>query len=87
MAIKRCATVSFATVALTAFLAGCSPSTSQGATTPRNASSPQAVASATPTPSATAVPDFASLVDQFGAVVWILEHITNDEFGGRRGNI
>lgn len=81
MAIKRCATVSFATVALTAFLAGCSPSTSQGATTPRNASSPQAVASATPTPSATAVPDFASLVDQFGKAV------VNVEVVGRPRNV
>lgn len=74
MAIKRCATVSVATVALTTLLASCSPNTSQGAaTTVRDATTRPAVPPPAEVPAARAVPDFAALVDRFGKAVVNIE--------------
>jgi serine protease Do len=77
MAIKRLATVSLATVALTGIFAnGCSPSSSQGAT-PAEAESPSTrpfAAAPVPVPGSGAVlPDFTALVDRFGKAVVNIE--------------
>jgi serine protease Do len=75
MAIKRLATVSLATVALTGILAsGCSPSSSQGAK-PATQEVPPAktLATAVSVPRSGAVPDFAALVDRFGKAVVNIE--------------
>jgi len=74
MATNRCATVSFATVALTVFLSGCSPSSSQGATTSaRDEAALKPVATAVSAPESSTIPDFATLVDRFGKAVVNIE--------------
>ncbi len=74
MAINRCATVSFATVALTAFLSGCSPSSSQGAmASARDEAAFKPVAAVMSAPEPNTIPDFAVLVDRFGKAVVNIE--------------